>query len=244
MPGSPFTAGGAGTGAGLASQGAVQLAGGGRFLLAADAGSSQVSVLRVGPGGALLLSKWSVQSTNFGSSLDRMLHYEYREGMTRTAAVAGSGATGTRLTPKGRATRARIVAAASELMLAQGAARTTVEDIRAAAGVSASQMYHYFADKEALVMAVIGHQEEQVLSVQREGYGRADSLAALAGGSRGVRRRAAGHGPLAGRADGAGVPGAGRVAGRLRAVAGRRRRPSGPGQPGVRGGGAGRRHAC
>ncbi len=43
-PGSPFTAGGAGTGAGLASQGAIQLAGGGRFLLSVDAGSNQIVV--------------------------------------------------------------------------------------------------------------------------------------------------------------------------------------------------------
>ena len=40
LPGSPFAAGGAGTGAGLASEGAVQIADGGRFLLAADAGSN------------------------------------------------------------------------------------------------------------------------------------------------------------------------------------------------------------
>jgi hypothetical protein len=53
LPGSPFAAGGAGTGAGLASQGAVQVAGGGRLLLAADAGSSQVSVLRIAPDGSL-----------------------------------------------------------------------------------------------------------------------------------------------------------------------------------------------
>ena len=46
-PGSPFTAGGAGTGAGLASQGAIQLAGGGRFLLSVDAGSNQVSVQQI-----------------------------------------------------------------------------------------------------------------------------------------------------------------------------------------------------
>ena len=46
LPGSPFSAGGAGTGAGLASEGAVQIADGGRFLLAVDAGSNQVSVLR------------------------------------------------------------------------------------------------------------------------------------------------------------------------------------------------------
>src|SRR5882762_9197303 len=93
--------------------------------------------------------------------------------------AADPGVTAGRLTPKGRATRARIVAAASELMLAQGAARTTVEDIRAAAGVSTSQLYHYFAGKDALVMAVIGHQEDQVLGVQRDGLGPADSLEAL-----------------------------------------------------------------
>jgi TetR/AcrR family transcriptional regulator, transcriptional repressor for nem operon len=93
--------------------------------------------------------------------------------------TADPGVTAGRLTPKGRATRARIVAAASELMLAQGAARTTVEDIRAAAGVSTSQLYHYFDGKDALVMAVIGHQEDQVLGVQRDGLGPADSLEAL-----------------------------------------------------------------
>jgi 6-phosphogluconolactonase len=52
-PGSPFLAGGAGTGAGLASQGAIQFAAGGRFVLAADAGSNQISVLRVNRGGSL-----------------------------------------------------------------------------------------------------------------------------------------------------------------------------------------------
>ncbi|MGH3179870.1 MAG: hypothetical protein ACRDPF_39095, partial [Streptosporangiaceae bacterium] len=52
-PGSPFPAGGAGTGAGLASQGAIQFAAGGRFVIAADAGSNQISVLRVNRGGSL-----------------------------------------------------------------------------------------------------------------------------------------------------------------------------------------------
>ena len=56
LPGSPFTVGGAGTGTGLASQGAVQIADGGRFLLAADAGSNQVSVLGIQPGGSLRLA--------------------------------------------------------------------------------------------------------------------------------------------------------------------------------------------
>jgi 6-phosphogluconolactonase (cycloisomerase 2 family) len=51
LTGSPFPAGGVGSGAGLASQGALQLSSDGRYLLAVDAASSQVSVLRVGPGG-------------------------------------------------------------------------------------------------------------------------------------------------------------------------------------------------
>jgi 6-phosphogluconolactonase (cycloisomerase 2 family) len=54
-PGSPFTAGGAGTGSGLASQGALQISPDGRFLIAVDAGSNQVSVLRIKPDGSLKL---------------------------------------------------------------------------------------------------------------------------------------------------------------------------------------------
>jgi AcrR family transcriptional regulator len=64
-------------------------------------------------------------------------------------------------------------------MLAQGTARTTIEDIQAAAQVSASQMYHYFADKDALVMAVIDFQEEQVFALQHQGLDGLDSFAAL-----------------------------------------------------------------
>ena len=47
MTGSPFPAGGAGAGSGLASQGALQVAAGGRLLLAVDPGSNQISVLRI-----------------------------------------------------------------------------------------------------------------------------------------------------------------------------------------------------
>jgi 6-phosphogluconolactonase len=55
LPGSPFKAGGAGTGSGLASQGAVQLTSDGNFLLAVDAGNNQISVLRVEKDGSLRL---------------------------------------------------------------------------------------------------------------------------------------------------------------------------------------------
>jgi 6-phosphogluconolactonase len=55
LDGSPFPAGGAGAGTGLASQGAVQVTDNGRYLLAVDAGSNQVSVLRIEHDGSLRL---------------------------------------------------------------------------------------------------------------------------------------------------------------------------------------------
>src|SRR5260370_17444267 len=81
--------------------------------------------------------------------------------------MAGTGLGDERRLPRrGRATRQRIVAAAAELMFEHGVAETTLEDIRAAAGVSGSQVYHYFEDKQALVRAVIDHQAEAVLDTQ------------------------------------------------------------------------------
>jgi 6-phosphogluconolactonase (cycloisomerase 2 family) len=53
VPGSPFAAGGAGTGLGIGSQGALQMSSDGRYLLAVDAGSNQISVLRIGRDGDL-----------------------------------------------------------------------------------------------------------------------------------------------------------------------------------------------
>lgn len=57
MHGSPFAAGGVGAGTlfpvGPASQGALQLSSDGKYLLAVDAGSNQISVLHIGPDGEL-----------------------------------------------------------------------------------------------------------------------------------------------------------------------------------------------
>jgi 6-phosphogluconolactonase len=63
--GSPFAAGGAGTGAGLASQGAIQITPDGRLLIAVDAGSNQISVLRIHRDGSLSL----VSVTGSGGAL-------------------------------------------------------------------------------------------------------------------------------------------------------------------------------
>jgi 6-phosphogluconolactonase len=65
VAGSAFAAGGAGTGAGLASQGAIQITPDGRFLIAVDAGSNQVSVLQIHFDGSLSL----VSVTGSGGTL-------------------------------------------------------------------------------------------------------------------------------------------------------------------------------
>jgi TetR/AcrR family transcriptional repressor of nem operon len=83
------------------------------------------------------------------------------------------------ITRKGRATRERIVAAAAALMYERGVARASTEDVQAAAGVSASQLYHYFADKRSLTRAVIDYQTDAILGFQEPLLARLDSLEAL-----------------------------------------------------------------
>ena len=97
--GSPFAAGGAGTGAGLASQGALQFSADGRFLIAVDAGSNQISVLRIRPDGSLRLVTHGVVSSG-GTRPDSIAVFG------DLVYVANSGAssnyTGFRLRPNGR----------------------------------------------------------------------------------------------------------------------------------------------
>jgi AcrR family transcriptional regulator len=73
-----------------------------------------------------------------------------------------------RLTPKGRATRERIVTAAAELILTEGLSAFNMDSVRKAASVSGSQLSHYFADKQALIRAVIAHQIGVVLNFHRQ----------------------------------------------------------------------------
>ncbi len=73
-----------------------------------------------------------------------------------------------KLTPKGERTRSRIIEAAAQLIHERGIAGTTLDDIRSQAGVSGSQLSHYFADKDELVQAVIDYQAETVTGNQRQ----------------------------------------------------------------------------
>jgi 6-phosphogluconolactonase len=65
IPGSPFAVGGAGAGHADASQGSLELSADGRYLLAVDAGSNQISVVRIKPDGSLQTA--DVVSSNGGN---------------------------------------------------------------------------------------------------------------------------------------------------------------------------------
>ena len=72
LTGSPFVVGGAGTGHGVASQGSLQRSADGRYLLAVDAGSNQISVLRVKPNGSLQIA--DVVSSNGDTPVSIAVH--------------------------------------------------------------------------------------------------------------------------------------------------------------------------
>lgn len=101
------------------------------------------------------------------------------KAQTTSAQAESDGGAAPRLTKKGAETRARILGAAAGLIFERGVAGTGMEDIKEAAGVSSSQLYHYFADKQALVHAVIAHQSDAVVAAQEPLLGKLDSLDAL-----------------------------------------------------------------
>jgi TetR/AcrR family transcriptional regulator, transcriptional repressor for nem operon len=86
---------------------------------------------------------------------------------------------GRRLTARGAKTRARIVAAAAELMYFKGVGATTIDDVLAASGSSKSQLYHHFDSKEALVRAVVDHVGQNILDRERESLGSVSTLRGL-----------------------------------------------------------------
>jgi AcrR family transcriptional regulator len=94
-----------------------------------------------------------------------------------------------RLTARGEATRARIVAAADELMRRQGVNGTTLDDVTAASGSSKSQLYRHFSDKETLVRGVIALRAAAVLEREERYLRRADSFRGLERWRRAVLQR-------------------------------------------------------
>src|SRR6476661_3736283 len=81
-----------------------------------------------------------------------------------------------RLTRKGERTRARIVENAAALIHERGVAATTLEEVKVAAEVSGSQLYHYFPDKGDLVQAVIDFQADTLVKHNRYALGSASGV--------------------------------------------------------------------
>ncbi len=79
-------------------------------------------------------------------------------------------------TARGRATRERILEVATDLIAADGVAGTSLEDVRIGAGVSKSQLYLYFADRDDLMRAVAQRTTDHVMDGQADALAAFDSL--------------------------------------------------------------------
>ena len=100
QPGSPFAAGGAGSGAGLAEQGAIQITPDGRFVIAVNAGSNQISVLRILGDGSLRLVPGGIVSS--GGILPDSVAVHGNLVYVANSGNGGSNYTGFQLRPNGR----------------------------------------------------------------------------------------------------------------------------------------------
>ncbi|OBA64759.1 TetR family transcriptional regulator [Mycobacterium sp. 1100029.7] len=85
-----------------------------------------------------------------------------------------------RFTRKGQATRARIIDIAARLMFERGVANTSIDEVRSGAGVSGSQISHYFRDKRDLTREVIAARRDNVVEFHTQPrLGALDSIADL-----------------------------------------------------------------
>jgi AcrR family transcriptional regulator len=97
----------------------------------------------------------------------------------RSGAAARPTAAPDHRTPRGAATRARIIEAAADLVLARGAAGTSLDDIRAQTATSKSQLFHYFPrGKNELVAEIAAVQAGRVLAAQRPYLDKLDTWSA------------------------------------------------------------------
>src|SRR5882724_300746 len=100
--------------------------------------------------------------------MDRGVHYGTMTGLSGPEFYSVVMSATAKLTQKGEATRARIVEAAADLVLARGVGGTSLDDIRAGTGTSKSQLFHYFpGGKSELISAIAAFQSERVLDAQR-----------------------------------------------------------------------------
>jgi TetR/AcrR family transcriptional regulator, transcriptional repressor for nem operon len=82
-------------------------------------------------------------------------------------------------TARGRATRERILQAATDLISERGVAGTSLDDVRELARASKSQLYLYFPDRDALLREVAGLTCDTVIGSQAEVLAAFSSLEGL-----------------------------------------------------------------
>jgi TetR/AcrR family transcriptional regulator, transcriptional repressor for nem operon len=82
-------------------------------------------------------------------------------------------------TAPGRATRQRILEAATELVAERGVAATSLDDVRRRAHASKSQLYLYFADRDDLMRAVSEATCDAVMDAQSDALAGFDSLGGI-----------------------------------------------------------------
>ena len=81
-----------------------------------------------------------------------------------------------KLTPKGQATRQRIVEGAAEYLRGNSPGSVTLDDVGAVTHTSKGQIFHYFPDgKEGLLLAVARHEAAGVLTDQEPHLSALDS---------------------------------------------------------------------
>jgi AcrR family transcriptional regulator len=89
-----------------------------------------------------------------------------------------------RIGARGAATRARIPAAADDLMYVRGVNATTLDDVREASQTSKTQLYHHFADKQELVRELVAYRGALVLRREQQRLERLKTFAGLVRRSR------------------------------------------------------------
>src|ERR1700677_344233 len=113
----------------------------------------------IGPPGSVASYYWTTQSSSIGP----------RRNWTVKSTHWDTGAMGALpTTDRGRLTRQRIVAAASEVVAEKGALGASLDEVCARAPASRSQLYHYFDDKFDLMLAVAEATNDTVLDGQRD----------------------------------------------------------------------------
>jgi 6-phosphogluconolactonase len=104
MTGSPFSAGGAGTGTIIGSQGSIQATVDGNWILAVDAGSNQISVLAVGSDGSLTPAPGSPVGSGGIEPVSIAVHDDLVYVANEGNGTSGSNYTGFMLADDGRLT--------------------------------------------------------------------------------------------------------------------------------------------